>query len=71
MSSLSARAAPVQEGDAQAQTHAWQRVEIEPGLELHIRSDYTPPTTSAKSKSLAERLIHRLRGLHRGDAEKG
>ena len=35
---------------------SWQRVEIEPGLELHIRSDYTPPTTSAKSKSLAERI---------------
>ena len=35
---------------------SWQRVEIEPGLELHIRSDYTPPATSAKSKSLTERI---------------
>jgi DNA-binding transcriptional MerR regulator len=60
---LQAPAAPSQEGDALAQTHAWQRVEIEPGLELHIRCDYTPPTTSAKSKTLAERLIHRLRRL--------
>jgi len=35
---------------------SWQRVEIEPGLELHIRSDYTPPTTSAKSKGLADKI---------------
>lgn len=35
---------------------SWQRVEIEPGLELHIRSDYTPPTTSARSKNLVERI---------------
>jgi len=38
------------------QTASWQRVEIEPGLELHIRSDYAPPTTSARSKSLVERI---------------
>lgn len=66
MSALKASAAPMQQGDDQAQTPSWQRVEIEPGLELHIRSDYTPPHTSAKSRSLAERLIHRLRRL-KGD----
>lgn len=38
------------------QTASWQRVEIEPGLELHIRSDYSPPTTSMRTKSLAERI---------------
>jgi DNA-binding transcriptional MerR regulator len=37
-------------------TAAWQRVEIEPGLELHIRSDYSPPTTSARTKSLADKI---------------
>ena len=47
------------------QSPSWQRVEIEPGLELHIRSDYSPPTTSARSRSLAERVIHRLRRLRR------
>ncbi|HEX6729205.1 MAG TPA: MerR family transcriptional regulator [Pyrinomonadaceae bacterium] len=61
MSTLKASAAPVEDSGDPSQ--AWQRVEIEPGLELHIRSDYTPPATSAKSKSLAERLIHRLRRL--------
>lgn len=44
------------------QSHSWQRVEIEPGLELHIRSDYSPPT-SARTKSLLEKALHRLRRL--------
>jgi DNA-binding transcriptional MerR regulator len=35
---------------------SWQRVEIEPGLELHIRSDYTPAGSNARTKSLAERI---------------
>ena len=42
---------------------SWQRVEIEPGLELHVRSDYTPPATSARSRSLLEKAIDRLRRL--------
>ena len=46
-----------------AQSHSWQRVEIEPGLELHIRSDYAPPTSSGKIRSLLEKAIHRLRRL--------
>ena len=45
------------------QLASWQRVEIEPGLELHIRSDYSPPPTSGKTKSLLEKAIHRLRRL--------
>jgi len=40
----------------QGSKHSWERVEIEPGLELHIRSDYSPPETSAKSRNLAERI---------------
>jgi DNA-binding transcriptional MerR regulator len=43
------------------QSASWQRIEIEPGLELHVRSDYSPPPTSGKTKSLLERAIHRLR----------
>jgi DNA-binding transcriptional MerR regulator len=35
---------------------SWQRVEIEPGLELHIRSDYAPPTSSARTRNLADRI---------------
>jgi DNA-binding transcriptional MerR regulator len=48
---------------AAPQTHSWQRVEIEPGLELHVRSDYAPPPTTARTKSLLEKAIHRLRRL--------
>jgi DNA-binding transcriptional MerR regulator len=76
--SVSARApTPIQAAPLAQQAEqspSWQRVEIEPGLELHIRSDYTPPTTSAKSRSLAERVIHRLRRLRRPggrEREKG
>ena len=53
MSAPRATAPLPQEAD---QTQSWQRVEIEPGLELHIRSDYTPPTTSARTRSLADRI---------------
>ena len=35
---------------------SWHRVEIEPGLELHIRSDYARPATSARTRGLAERV---------------
>ena len=45
------------------QSASWKRIEIEPGLELHIRSDYSPPPTSGKTKSLLEKAIHRLRRL--------
>ena len=60
MSTPRAPAPPPQEAD---QAPSWQRLEIEPGLELHIRSDYTPPATSARTRSLGERVIHRLRRL--------
>jgi len=56
-------AAPPPQAAASAQSHSWQRVEIEPGLELHVRSDYAPPPTSARTKSLLEKAIHRLRRL--------
>ncbi|HEY6805305.1 MAG TPA: MerR family transcriptional regulator [Pyrinomonadaceae bacterium] len=51
-------APPPAPGSAPApeQTASWQRLEIEPGLELHIRSDYAPPTTSARTRSLADRI---------------
>jgi len=60
-SPIDAAAAPPQHLDASP--HSWQRVEIEPGLELHVRSDYAPPATTGKTRSLLERAIHRLRRL--------
>lgn len=44
-------------------SHSWQRIEIEPGLELHVRSDYSPPPTTVQTRSLLEKVIHRLRRL--------
>jgi DNA-binding transcriptional MerR regulator len=51
---------------APEQTGAWQRLEIEPGLELHIRSDYTPPTTSARTRSLTDRIRSAMNRYWRG-----
>jgi len=59
--SLRQSAAP----SSQALDQSWQRVEIEPGLELHIRSDYSPPASTGKTRSLLEKAIHRLRNLRR------
>jgi DNA-binding transcriptional MerR regulator len=56
-------AAPPPPQHLDASSASWQRVEIEPGLELHIRSDYSPPATTGKTRSLLERAIHRLRRL--------
>jgi DNA-binding transcriptional MerR regulator len=57
---LSRRASPRLSSSAPqsspTESASWQRVEIEPGLELHIRSDYSPPITSARTKNLAERI---------------
>ena len=41
---------------AESPSGSWQRIEIEPGLELHIRSDYSLPASSARTRSLAERI---------------
>jgi DNA-binding transcriptional MerR regulator len=57
---MQAAGPPPQQLDA---SPSWQRVEIEPGLELHVRSDYSPPATTGKTRSLLERAIHRLRRL--------
>ncbi|HEX6719730.1 MAG TPA: MerR family transcriptional regulator [Pyrinomonadaceae bacterium] len=59
-----AAAAPTAPLPQQLDTSAsWKRIEIEPGLELHMRSDYSPPATTGKTRSLLEKAIHRLRRL--------
>jgi len=47
---------------AQRQTSAgsWSRVEIEPGLELHIRDDYEPPKESKRAQRLAQTIIQSI-----------
>jgi DNA-binding transcriptional MerR regulator len=41
----------------------WRRIEVEPGLELHIRDDYQPPTEARERRRLALRLQYELK-LH-------
>jgi DNA-binding transcriptional MerR regulator len=38
----------------------WRRFEVEPGLELHMRDDYQPPTDAKERRRLALRLQHEL-----------
>jgi DNA-binding transcriptional MerR regulator len=53
---LSSAPSPPQVDSSAAAPGSWHRVEIEPGLELHIRSDYSPPASSARTRTLAERI---------------
>ncbi|HJQ24716.1 MAG TPA: MerR family transcriptional regulator [Blastocatellia bacterium] len=43
-----------------ASPSAWSRVEVEPGLELHIREDYRLSTDSKERQRLARRLMSEL-----------
>jgi hypothetical protein len=33
---------------------AWVRIEVEPGLELHVREDYRPPAEAKERRLLLE-----------------
>ncbi|HEX8176925.1 MAG TPA: MerR family transcriptional regulator [Pyrinomonadaceae bacterium] len=39
---------------------SWSRVEIEPGLELHVRDDYEPPRESKGMQRLASAIIQAI-----------
>ena len=47
----------------------WARVEIEPGLELHVRGDYAPPAESKNARRLTRLILSALEG-HRGSNRK-
>ena len=38
----------------------WERVEIEPGLELHVRGDYAPPVETKGARRLARLMLDAL-----------
>ncbi|MEP0873177.1 MerR family transcriptional regulator [Trichocoleus desertorum AS-A10] len=38
----------------------WTRLEVLPGLELHVRSDFVLPSTSQEQKNLLERMLQTL-----------
>jgi len=45
---------------------AWARVEIEPGLELHIRDDYRLPETGKDRQRLARRMLNEIESRGQG-----
>jgi DNA-binding transcriptional MerR regulator len=47
----------------------WARVEIEPGLELHVRGDYAPPSETKGVRRLTRLLLNALEG-YRGNMRK-
>jgi DNA-binding transcriptional MerR regulator len=40
----------------------WARVEIEPGLELHVRGDYAPPAEAKNTRRLTRLILDALEG---------
>ena len=49
------------EPSAPTSTHsAWSRVEVEPGLELHIRDDYRLPDDARERQRLARKLLNEI-----------
>ncbi|HEX8456561.1 MAG TPA: MerR family transcriptional regulator [Pyrinomonadaceae bacterium] len=42
----------------------WARVEIEPGLELHVRGDYAPPAEPKDARRLTRLILSALEGQH-------
>ncbi|HEX8128275.1 MAG TPA: MerR family transcriptional regulator [Pyrinomonadaceae bacterium] len=47
----------------------WARVEIEPGLELHVRGDYAPPSETKGVRRLTRLILSAIEG-HRGNKGK-
>ncbi|HZH31914.1 MAG TPA: MerR family transcriptional regulator [Pyrinomonadaceae bacterium] len=47
----------------------WSRLEIEPGLELHVRGDYAPPADAKNARRLTRLLLSALEG-QRGNNRK-
>lgn len=54
----------------QAERDSWRRVEIEPGLELHIRASYRVPRETKGLRRLVQSILERI-ALHGGRPGKG
>ncbi|MBF2035028.1 MAG: MerR family transcriptional regulator [Leptolyngbyaceae cyanobacterium T60_A2020_046] len=65
-SALSATPAPAQRRRAtQSETSfpRWQRVEVLPGLEVHVREDFVPPSTPQEHENLLQLMAQTLNPL--------
>jgi len=54
---------PAPEAPAPPPTHQWTRLEVLPGLELHVRSDFVLPPTTQEQQTLLQRLFQALLSL--------
>jgi DNA-binding transcriptional MerR regulator len=50
---------------AAAANNAWARLEIGPGLEIHVRDDYRPPDDSRERQRLGRRLLNAIENFGR------
>ncbi|MGK7889919.1 MAG: MerR family transcriptional regulator [Leptolyngbyaceae cyanobacterium] len=50
---------------APAEPSQWTRLEVLPGLELHVRRDFTLPTTTQAQQTLQQRIWQLLRSITR------
>jgi DNA-binding transcriptional MerR regulator len=61
-----AQSAPVPQGSQSSSSgRAWERIEIEPGLELHVQSNYQPPGDAGRLRKLTQAVMRLIesRGL--------
>ena len=58
-----ARSAPSSSPSAAPSSSDWRRVEIVPGLELHVREDFSAPATPHERELLLQRLQAELKSL--------
>lgn len=55
--SIARSAPPPQSAPGSSGSGAWERIEIEPGLELHVQGQYQPPTDASGLRQLAQRIM--------------
>jgi DNA-binding transcriptional MerR regulator len=55
----------VSQTSSSSSSNAWERIEIEPGLELHVQSSYQPPTEARGIRRLMQIIVRLIesRGL--------
>jgi DNA-binding transcriptional MerR regulator len=59
-SRVSASVATAQQTPGPTSVNAWSRIEVEPGLELHIRGDYQLPDDVKERQRLARRMLSEI-----------
>jgi hypothetical protein len=52
-------------------SETWERLEIEPGLELHIRGNYQPPTNAGGLRRLANLILRVVNTIGQKPGKRG